>query len=155
MSYLIRTASGRNNIAYVSTLSSSSKVLTRTGTGRNNIAWQAAPSNAQHKIFRPANVSSSTKTFIDLDGRSRSLRYLDLDIGFIPTLISGMNYGQVKVIGMETWNIFVGVSNTAWIWFSPGNSSNGINWGTTHVYMPVYSGYSGEQYNVEVSGYSA
>lgn len=39
MSYLIRTANGRNNIAYTTTLSSSSKILTRTGTGRNNIAW--------------------------------------------------------------------------------------------------------------------
>ena len=51
MSYLYRSGNGRNNIAYTTTVNSSTKYLRRTGTGRTNITWTTIPQGSTYNIL--------------------------------------------------------------------------------------------------------
>ena len=51
MSYLYRTGNGRNNIAFTTTVNSSTKYLRRTSTGRNNIVWTTIPQGSTYNIL--------------------------------------------------------------------------------------------------------
>ena len=52
MSYLYRSGTGRNNIAFTNTANSSTKYLRRTSTGRNNIAWTTIPQGSTYNILQ-------------------------------------------------------------------------------------------------------
>ena len=52
MSYLYRTGTGRNNIAYTNTANSSTKYLRRLGNGRTNINWYTIPAGSTYNILQ-------------------------------------------------------------------------------------------------------
>ena len=51
MSYLYRTGNGRNNIAFTTTVNSSTKYLRRLGSGRTNINWYTIPAGSTYNIL--------------------------------------------------------------------------------------------------------
>ena len=52
MSYLYRSGTGRNNIAFTSTANSSTKYLRRLGSGRTNINWYTIPNGSTYNILQ-------------------------------------------------------------------------------------------------------
>ena len=51
MSYLYRSGTGRNNIAFTNTANSSTKYLRRLGSGRTNINWYTIPQGSTYNIL--------------------------------------------------------------------------------------------------------
>ena len=51
MSYLYRSGTGRNNIAFTNTANSSTKYLRRLGSGRTNINWTTIPAGSTYNIL--------------------------------------------------------------------------------------------------------
>ena len=52
MSYLYRSGTGRNNIAFTNTANSSTKYLRRLGSGRTNINWYTIPAGSTYNILQ-------------------------------------------------------------------------------------------------------
>ena len=52
MSYLYRSGTGRNNIAFTNTANSSTKYLRRTASSRNSIVWTTIPSGSTYNILQ-------------------------------------------------------------------------------------------------------
>lgn len=116
----------------------------------------------EYKLYQNnLKPSSSTKQFIDTSGRSRNLRYLDVNIGFYPLCFAAYrgdgsgNHFQCAILS---------VSNvTIWILDSYSRSDCGfsisdnpiIGWNTTHLYIPIYGNADdpGYTYMVRCSGY--
>lgn len=57
MSYLIRTSTGRNNIAWGGGTTTKAKYLQRTSTGRNNISWIDISTNGTRNILERTSTS--------------------------------------------------------------------------------------------------
>lgn len=110
----------------------------------------------QHRqyIGRTVQPSSSTRTFVDMDGVSRSMYYLEIDLGFYPTSISGKTNGDGTCqLGDDTYHLFMNYG-TDWSgtrWFNLDNNS-GIMWQTTHVYIPVQ--YSTMTWDIVIDGHN-
>ena len=52
MSYLYRSGTGRNNIAFTTTANSSTRYLRRLGSGRTNINWYTIPQGSTYNILQ-------------------------------------------------------------------------------------------------------
>lgn len=105
-------------------------------------------------IGRNIRASSTKRQFINMNGGTRDTYYLDLNLGFYPMSISGVNGNrsdEVRIIGYDTYHIFVRFDDYSVGWYNADNDS-GIMWNTTHIYIPAYT--SNSAWDIIVNGYA-
>ena len=67
MSYLIRTGTGRNNIAFTNTANSSTKYLRRTASGRTSIVWTTIPAGSTYNILNRTGTGRNNIAWANLN----------------------------------------------------------------------------------------
>ena len=127
MSYLYRSGTGRNNIAFTNTANSSTKYLRRTASSRNSIVWTTIPQGSTYNILNRTGTGRNNISWANLSIMSQTE---SLARGFysIVSKYNGHLYRADDSLGIGGYNYYL-------------NANIGINESGGYLYAYGGSGY--------------
>lgn len=108
-------------------------------------------------LGRGIRSSTARRQFINSDGSTRNLYYLDLNLGFYPTSVSGVTSDRSgtkdwNILGNDSWHLILWYNDRSIGYYNFDNAS-GIMWNSTHIYLPA-GNLANESWDVMVTGYA-